>query len=171
MDTHSSYTVIVFLVFVGVFDTRSTALAGLMCFQAFPGSENVGRVADETRPLGLRFYPSVATGVGCTVGVSFRSWQSSCVLRHFCHFLLIKRQPCVMFTCGAFMLLGGRHGSARREGCQSCVFKMTLCASARSAALAVCGWLSVLRLGSERRKWSLRTVKSNTENRRYLSRS
>ena len=70
---HSSYVVIVSLVFVVVSDAQSTTLAGLMCFQAFPGGENVGRVADETRPLGLRIYPFVTTGVGCPVGVSFRS--------------------------------------------------------------------------------------------------
>ena len=70
---HSSYVVIVSLVFVVVSDAQSTTLAGLMCFQAFPGGENIGRVADETRPLGLRIYPFVATGVGRPVGVSFRS--------------------------------------------------------------------------------------------------
>ena len=76
-----------------------------------------------------------------------------------------------MFTCRVFMLHGGILGSACCKGCQPCMFKMSLSASARSAALAVCGWLCVLRLGSERRKWNLQTVKSNVENRRYLSRS
>ena len=61
------------------------------------------------------------------------------------------------------MLHGGIRGPAWREGCQPCVFKMSLCASARSAALVVCGLLCVLRLGSERRKWNLQTVKSNVE--------
>ena len=76
-----------------------------------------------------------------------------------------------MFTCRVFMLHGGIRGSAWCEGCQPCMFKMSLCASARSAALAVCGLLCVLRLGSERRKWNLQTVKSNVEKRRYLPRS